>query len=126
MGSDCAYFSGNDEVEDEGVDEDDETFNFNLEDGPRQKPADHQKNRKQTSESDYDDFENQVIDENDQIVEDFEVAFEEDEQDSYVQSQFDFMYSEDTDANEEKEEEMLRQSIKKREKDFYGDDEAEE
>ena len=68
-----------------------------------------------------------MIDDNDQIVEDFEVAFEEDEPDSYLQSQFDFMYSEDTEANDEKEDqEMLRLSIKKREKDFYGDDEAED
>ena len=33
MGSDCAYFSGNDDNEDQRVDEDDETFNFNIEDG---------------------------------------------------------------------------------------------
>ena len=33
MGSDCAYFSGNDDNEDQGVNEDDETFNFNIEDG---------------------------------------------------------------------------------------------
>ena len=59
-------------------------------------------------------------------MEDFEVGFEEDEQDSYLQSQFDFMYSEDTETNDEKEEEIMRLSIKKREQEFYGDDENDE
>jgi hypothetical protein len=35
MGSDCAYFSGPEEENDDN--EDDQTFNFNLEDAPRQK-----------------------------------------------------------------------------------------
>lgn len=44
-----------------------------------------------------------------------------DENDAYLQSQLDYMYSEDTNEHD-----LLRQSIKEREKEFYGDDEEED
>ena len=54
-----------------------------------------------SSDGEFADFQHQVIDDNDQIVEDFEVGYEDGAQDSYLQSQFDFMYSEDTEREDE-------------------------
>lgn len=74
----------------------------------------------------------QEVNENGDLIFQEEVAFdlpvnddEEDQvEDSYLQSQFDFMYSEDSKQNQEEEEPVpdIRTSIHLREKEFYGDD----
>lgn len=94
MGSDCAYFSGPGSDEDLDVEED--TFNFNL----QEEIETPKNNNPSNSGSDYADFQHQVIDDDDHIVEDFEVGFDEDVQDDYLQSQMDYMYSEDTETEE--------------------------
>lgn len=122
MGSDCAYFSGPEDASDDEEGFEDQTFNFDLEDQPRPKKHQTAQKVKQdalSSDGEFADFQHQVIDDNDQIVEDFEYGYEDGPQDSYLQSQFDFMYSEDTETEGEEE---LRKSMKEREKEFYGED----
>lgn len=87
MGSDCGYFSGSGSKEDP----EEETIDFNLQ-SKVTKPADN-------SDEEFADFQHQVIDD-DFIEEDFDVNYEEEEADAYISSQFDFMYSEDTDRGE--------------------------
>ena len=101
MGSDCAYFSG----------PEDDTLNFKLEDSyhTAKKPK-----RVDSDDEDYSDFKHQQF-----SPDDDEILME--ENDAYLSSQLDYMYSEDTN-----EQDLLRQSIKEREKEFYGDDDEEE
>jgi len=60
-----------------------------LEDQPRPKKnqtAQKVKRDNLSSDGEFADFQHQVIDDNDQIVEDFEVGYEDGAQDSYLQS----------------------------------------
>ena len=101
MGSDCAYFSGPEE----------DTLNFKLEDGYHTAKKAKQVD---SDNEDYSDFKHQQF-----SPDDDEILME--ENDAYLSSQLDYMYSEDTSEND-----LLRQSIKEREKEFYGDDDEED
>lgn len=114
MGSDCAYFSGPELSEEDKED----TIDFNLHSKITKKSK-----QRSNSDGEFADFDNQVIDDNDMILDDdnFDVTYEDEEADAYVSSRYDFMYSED-----DTEQEDIRQSIHLREKMFYGDDKEEE
>ena len=130
MDSDCAYFSDKQEDDDDQVE--DQTLNFNVQ------SHDQLPQRQQQDESDdeYKDFKKQdiEIDDMDQIIDLNDDEYDQDadmlvENDPYLQSNMDYMYSEETQSIQEQEDVELdrqfRESIKQREKDFYGDDDIE-
>jgi hypothetical protein len=93
MGSDGGYFSG------PGPESDENSVEI-VEDGDNKEAV-------QNSDDEYADFEYQQIDENDFIEDDFDVNEElEPIEDSYLTSQFDYMYSEDSSTPEMNDEEI--------------------
>ena len=104
MDSDCAYFSDKQEDDDDQIE--DQTLNFNVQ------SHDQLPQRQQQDESDdeYKDFKKQdiEIDDMDQIIDLNDDEYDQDadmlvENDPYLQSNMDYMYSEETQSIQEQE-----------------------